>query len=182
VQIVEPPRRPEVERSGDPRLSSFRRYLRRHVDPVRRGFPKRMRRQIDLREQRHIGGPDRISKCILIATFAVSGGLQVDPVAMRADYPRSPFKPAIELLRSGRLPEIESLCAHLHSNLDFLSYDIAGEERACNHGRSTDRPGSHESFFGEHVISPCESTRIRMDEWTLRAPHLPSPEEVLNTD
>jgi hypothetical protein len=56
-----------------------------------RGFPKRMRLQIDLREQRHIGGLDRISKRFLIATFPVWGGLQVDPLAMRADYPRSLF-------------------------------------------------------------------------------------------
>jgi len=28
---------------------------------ARRGFPKRMRHKIELRDQRHIGGPDRIS-------------------------------------------------------------------------------------------------------------------------
>ena len=110
-----------------------------------------MRLQIDLREQRHIGGPDRISERLLIATFRVRRGLQVDPVAMRADYPRSLFKAAIELLRSGRLPETESLCAHLISNRDFLRHDVAGEDRARNHGGAKSRPGSHDSCFGVHV-------------------------------
>src|SRR5882757_6734327 len=83
--------------------SSLRRYLHRHVDPARCGFPQRMCFQIDLREQRHVGGADRISKRFLIATFQVGGGLQIDPVAMRADYPGSLLEAAIELLRPGRL-------------------------------------------------------------------------------
>src|SRR6202040_4019228 len=83
-----------VTRNIVPTLSSLRRHLHRHIDPARRGCPKRMRFQIDLREQRHIGGPDRISKCFLIATLRVLGGLQVDSPAMRADYPRSRLKAA----------------------------------------------------------------------------------------
>jgi hypothetical protein len=90
--------------------SSLRRYLHRHVDPARCGFPQRMCIQIDLREPRHIGGSDRISERLLIATFWVRGRLQVDPHTMRADHPRSMLKTGIQLVRSGRLAEIESLC------------------------------------------------------------------------
>ncbi len=41
-----------------------------------------MRFKIDLREPRHIGGPDRISERLLIATFWIGGGRQVNPVAI----------------------------------------------------------------------------------------------------
>src|SRR4029077_21257988 len=100
------------------RPPSLRRHLRRHVDPARRGFPKRMRHKIDLREQRQVGGPDRISERLLIATFWIEGGRQVDPVAIRAGHPRSTLKAPIELVCSGRLTEIESPCAHVNGNND----------------------------------------------------------------
>ena len=96
---------------------------------MRRGLPKRMRFKIDLREPRHIGGPDRISERLLIATFWIGRRLQADPVAMRADHPRSLLKARIELVRAGRLPEIESLCAHVNGNNDVMivSRNIAGQ-------------------------------------------------------
>src|ERR1700730_11264312 len=79
---------PKVGLQRGPRSSSLRRHLRRHVDPACRSFPKRMRFKIDPREQRHIGGADRISERLLIATLWIGGGRQVDAVAMRADHPR----------------------------------------------------------------------------------------------
>jgi hypothetical protein len=70
---------------------------------------------------------------------------------MRADHLRSMQKAGIQLVRSGRLTEIESPCAHLNSNSDFLSRNIAGEERARNCGGAKDGPGTHETCFGVHV-------------------------------
>src|ERR1700693_1885433 len=99
-----------VELSGGGRPSLLRRHLHRHVDPVRRGLPRRMRLQIDLREQLQIGGPDRICERLLTATLWVWGGRQADAVATRAGHPRSMLKAPIELLRSARLTDIESLC------------------------------------------------------------------------
>src|SRR5882762_11583330 len=106
-----------------------------------------MRHKIYLREQRHIGGPDGISERLLIATFRIEGGRQVDPVAMRAGHPRSLLKASIELVRSGRLTEIESLCAHVNSDSDpmITSRNIAGEERARNCGGAKDEPGPQDS-------------------------------------
>src|SRR5882672_6296089 len=135
------------------RAASLRRHLRGHVDPARRGFPKRMRHKIELRDQRHIGGPDRISERLLIATCRIEGGRQVDAVAMRAGHPRSLLKASIELVRSGRLTEIESLCAHVNSDSDPMipSHNVAGEERARNGGGAADGPGIHASCFGVQV-------------------------------
>jgi hypothetical protein len=62
------------------------------------------------------------------------------------------LKAPIELLRSVRLAEIESPCAHLNGNSDILSRNIAGEERACNYGGGKDGTGTHESSLGVHVI------------------------------
>ena len=120
---------------------------------MRHGLPKRMRFKIDLREQRHIGGPDCICERLLIATFWIGGGRQVDPVPMRAGHPRSMAKARIELVRSGRLSEIESLSAHVNGNNDLmiLSRNTAGEERARNCGGAEDGPGTHASCFGVHV-------------------------------
>src|SRR3984893_11396073 len=110
-----------------------------------------MRRKINLRQQRHVGGADRISERLLIATFWVWGGLQADPVAMRADHLCSMLKARIEHLGSVRLTEIESPCAHLNGNSDILSRNIAGEERACNYGGGKDGTGTHDSCLGVHV-------------------------------
>src|SRR5437588_12213049 len=87
---------------------SLRCYPRRHVDPMRRRFPKRMRSKIDLNEQRLIGRPDRISERLLIATFWIHGGRQVNAVAMCAGHPRSTPKARIELVRAGRPTEINA--------------------------------------------------------------------------
>src|ERR1700676_5402570 len=72
---------------------------------------------------------------------------------MRAGHPRSMLKSPIELLRSVRLADIESSCAHLNSNCDLmiLSRNIAGEERACNYGGGKDGTGAHDPCFGAHV-------------------------------
>src|SRR5437763_15085318 len=114
---------------------------------MRRGLPKRMRFKIDLREQRHIGGPDCICERLLIATFRIGGGRQVNPVAVCAGHPRSTLKASIELMRSGRLSEIESLSAHVNGNRDLmiLSRNTAGEERARNCGGAKDGPGPQDS-------------------------------------
>src|SRR3977135_646790 len=135
------------------RAASLPRHLRRHFDPARRGFPKRMRHKIDLREQRHIGGPDRISERLLIATCRIGGGRQVAPVAMRAGHPRSMAKAPIELLCSGRLTKIESLCAHVNSNCDpmITSRSVACRERARTGGGAKDEPGPQDSCLGVHV-------------------------------
>jgi hypothetical protein len=127
--------------------SLLRRYLLWHVDSARRGCPQRMRCKIDLREQRRVGGPDCISERLLIATFWIGGGRQVDPVTMRADHTRSMLKARIELVRSSRLTEIESLCAHVNRNSDpmIFSRNIAGEERARNRGGANDGPGTYDS-------------------------------------
>src|SRR6202043_1321954 len=132
--------------------------------------------KIDLRDQPHIGGPDRISERLLIATFRIGGGRQVDPVAMRAGHPRSTLKACVELLRSGRLTEIESLSAHVNSNSDPMipSHNVAGEERARNCGGAEDGPGTHDSCFGVHVnllMDPRSSfgsltTSPRTTNWT----------------
>src|SRR5208283_2975533 len=144
---------PKVEVRGGPGLSSLRRHLHRQVDPERRGLPKRMRCKIVLRDQRHIGGPDRICERLLIATLWVRGGRQADPVAMRADHLRSMLKSGIQLARSGRQAEIEALCAHPISNSELLilSCNTAREERAGNYGGAKDGPGTHESSLGVHV-------------------------------
>jgi len=87
------------------------RQLRRaqlgRLDPVRRGLPKRMRFEIDLREQRQIGRTDGLSQRLLRATYGIAGGFQVDPVAMRASHVCSRLKARIELLRTGRMMQIE---------------------------------------------------------------------------
>jgi hypothetical protein len=140
----------KVELSGDLRPSSFRRYLHRHVDAARRRFLKRMRCKINLREQLQIGGPDRIAERLLIAVSWIRGGRQVDPHAMRADHLRSTLKAGILLVRSGRLAQIESLCAHLDSNSDFLGRNTAGEEYAGN-GGAKNWPGTLDSSSGVHV-------------------------------
>src|SRR5437763_17169206 len=95
-----------------------------------------MRFKIDLREPRHIGGLDRISERLLIATFWIHGGRQVNPVAMCAGHPRSTLKARIELVRAGRLTEIKSPGAGVNSQGDgsILSCNIDGEERARNCG------------------------------------------------
>jgi hypothetical protein len=112
-----------------------------------------MRCKVYLREQRHIGGPDRISERRLIATYWIGGGRQVDAVTMRAGHPRSMLKACIELVRSGGLTEIKSLCAHVNSNSDpmIISRNIAGRQRARNCGGAEDGPGTHDSCFGVHV-------------------------------
>src|ERR1039458_9824616 len=106
----------------------------RHPDPARRGLLKRMRCQIDLSEQGQIDGPDGISQRLLVTSVLVCYGLEVDPHAMRADYLRSMLKAGIELVRSSRLTQVESLCAHPISNSELLilSRNIAGEDRDCN--------------------------------------------------
>jgi hypothetical protein len=88
-----------------------------------------MRCKIDLREQGQIDGPDDISQCLLIASVFVCYGLEVDLHAMRADHLRSMHKAGIQLVRSDRLTEIESLCADPISNSELLilSRNIAGE-------------------------------------------------------
>jgi hypothetical protein len=112
-----------------------------------------MRLQIDLREQLQIGGPDRICERFLTATLWVWGGRQADAVSTRAGHPRSMLKACIELVRSGGLTEIKSLCAHVNSNSDpmIISRNIAGRQRARNCGGAEDGPGTHDSCFGVHV-------------------------------
>jgi hypothetical protein len=111
-----------------------------------------MRFSIDLREQRHIGGPDRICERLLKTPFWSRVGLESNPVAMRADDPRSPLEARIELVRSGRLREIESLCAHVNGNSDAAipCRSIANEERASHCG-AQNGPGSHKGCFGVHA-------------------------------
>jgi len=135
------------------RPPSLRCYLRRHGDPVGRSIPKRMRLEVGLCKPRHIGGPDRISERLLIASYWIGGGLQVDPVAMGARHPRGMLKACIELVRSCRLTEIESLCAHVNGNNDLmiLGRNVAGEERARNCGGAKDPRGTHASCFGVHM-------------------------------
>src|SRR5438105_15847015 len=132
---------------ADPRPPSLRCYLRRHVDPMRRRFPKRMRCKIVLSEQRLIGRPARISERLLIATFWIRGGRQVTPVAMCAGHPRSTLKARIELVRAGRLTETKSSVADVNSHGDWSvrSCNIAGEERARNCGGAKDGPGPQDS-------------------------------------
>jgi hypothetical protein len=59
----------------------------------------------------------------------------------------------IELLRSGGLTDIQSLCAHVNRNKDLAtgSRNIAGGQRACHDGGSKDKPGTHDSCFGVHM-------------------------------
>jgi hypothetical protein len=71
VQILEPPQRSRSSSAAAHGVSSLRRYLHRRVDPVGRSLPRRMRREIDLRELRQISGPDRICERLLMATFCV---------------------------------------------------------------------------------------------------------------
>jgi hypothetical protein len=125
---------PRELRSCVLRLLSFCRYLHRHPDPARRGLLKRMRCKIDPSEQGQIDGPDGITQRLLVTRVLVSYGLEVDPHAMRADYLRGMLKAGIELVRSGRLTQVESSCAHPISNSELLilSRNIAGDERARN--------------------------------------------------
>src|ERR1700722_20041267 len=76
---------------------SLRRHLHGHINPARRRLLKRMRCKVDLGDQRHMGGPDRICERLLIATLWVWGRLQVDPHAMRADDLRRMPKASIQL-------------------------------------------------------------------------------------
>jgi hypothetical protein len=73
---------------------------------------------------------------------------------MRADHLRSMLKAGIQLVRSGRLAQIESLCAHLNSNGDFLGRNTAGEEYAGNDGGAKSRPCTLDGSSGVHVNSP----------------------------
>ena len=79
--------------------------------------------------------------------------LQADPVAMRADHPRSTLEARIELVRAGRLLEIKSLGADVNSHGDrsIVGCNIAGEERAGNCGGAKDPPHTHDSCFGVHA-------------------------------
>src|SRR6202040_3381356 len=56
-----------------------------------------------------------------------------------------------ELVRSGRLSEIESLSAHVNGNNDLMIRNTAGEERARNCGGAKDGPGPQDSCLGVHV-------------------------------
>src|SRR5881275_542902 len=121
-----------------------------------------MRFKIDLREPRHIGGPDRISERLLIATFWIGGGRQVNPVAICAGHPRSTLKARIELVRAGRLTEIKSPGADVNGNNDLmiLSRNTAGEERARNCGGAKDGPAPQDSCL-EGPVRPW-----RRRSWT----------------
>src|SRR5450631_3932307 len=106
-----------------------------------------------------MGGPNRTRERLLTATFWIWGGRQADPVTLRAGHPRSMLKAPIEFLRSARLTNIESLCAHLNRNCDriILSRNTAGEKRTCSYGGAKDGPGTYGSCLGIHVNPPHES-------------------------
>src|ERR1700677_1259525 len=95
-----------------------------------------MRLQIELRDQRQIGGADRLGECFLVASALVGYGLEVNPHAMRADDLRSMLKAQIKRVRSRGLIDIESLRRHPISNSELLifSRNAAGEERPCKNG------------------------------------------------
>jgi hypothetical protein len=80
-----------------------------------------LRFEIDLREQRQIGRTDGLSQRLLRATYGIAGGFQVDPVAMRARHVCSMLKARIELLRTGRMTQIEPLCAHVNGDGDVVA-------------------------------------------------------------
>src|ERR1700693_1821804 len=132
---------------------SLRRQLRARLDSVRRGLPKRMRFKIDLREQRQIDRTDRLSQRLLIATYWIAGGFQVGPVAMRAGHVCSMLKAHIELLRSGRMMQIEPLCAHVNGDSDVvaLGCNIAREKRGGNCDGAQRGVGTDNSCFDVHV-------------------------------
>ena len=134
-------------------LSSLRRHLRGHLDSVRRSLPKRMRFKIGLREQRQIGRTDRLAQRLLIATYWIAGGFQVDPVAMCAGDVCSMLKTHIELLRSSRLMHVEPLCAHVDGDSDVvaLGRNIAREKRASNCDGAQRGVGSDNRCFDVHV-------------------------------
>src|ERR1700693_995732 len=113
---------------------SLRRQLRARLDSVRRGLPKRMRFKIDLREQRQIDRTDRLSQRLLIASYWIAQGFQVDPVAKRACHVCSMLEARIESLRSASMMQIEPLCAHVNGDSDVvaLGRNIAREKRASN--------------------------------------------------
>jgi hypothetical protein len=112
-----------------------------------------MRCKIDLSDQRHIGGPNCICERLLIAALWIGGRRQADPVATRAGQIRSILKAHIELVRSGRLTEIESPGAHMNGNSDLMipGRNVAGEKRARHCGGAKDGAGTYVSCFGLHV-------------------------------
>jgi hypothetical protein len=63
---------------------------------------------------------------------------------MRTDHPRSMLKARIELLRCGRLTNIESVRAHINGNSDLMapSRNVSCEERACNRCGAEEKPKS----------------------------------------
>jgi len=81
---------------------------------------------------------------------------------MGARHPRGMLKACIELVRSCRLTEIESLCAHVNGNNDLmiLGRNVAGR-RACTQLRRRQGPTGHscELFWRTYEI-PQESALI----------------------
>jgi hypothetical protein len=147
---------------GAPWPLSLRRHLRGQGDPVRRSLQKRVRLQIGLREQRHIGGADRIPERLLRATYWIEQWLQVDAVAMCAHHLRSTLKTRIDFVRRSRLTEIESLCAHMKSNSDVIivGRSIAAEKDARNCGGARDGPSASDSCSVVHVNLLMNSSLI----------------------
>src|SRR5882724_1016855 len=135
------------------RPSSLRGHLRRRFDSERCGLPQRMRFKIGQREQRQVGGSDRTAERLLIASGWIRRDFKADPVSVRTGHLRRMLEAPIELLRSRRLTEIESLRAHVNSNCDLAtgSRNSTGEERAGNGGGTEDKPGTHECCLGVHV-------------------------------
>ena len=63
------------------------------------------------------------------------------------------LKAPIEFLRSARLTNIESLCAHLNRNGDriILGPNTTGEKGTCSYGGAKDGPGTHGGCLAVHV-------------------------------
>src|ERR1700733_6866870 len=106
-----------------------------------------MRLEIDLREQRLLSWTDRITERLLSTALWVGDGLQGNPHVRLADLPRGILQALVELVRSGRLTEVEPSGAYLNgdSELRTRSRNIAGEERARDCGGAKDGPGTHAS-------------------------------------
>jgi hypothetical protein len=98
---------PACAGSGGARPLSLRGHLHGYDDPVRCSFATRMSFQIDLREPRHIGGPDRITERVFVAPRKAGRRFQIDTHAVGAGDVGRFLQPSVSLARTGRPAQIE---------------------------------------------------------------------------
>jgi hypothetical protein len=82
--------------------------------------------QIDLREQRYIGGADRIAECLFVAAMYAGHRLQTDTPAVPASGERRQPKSTVYLARTGRLGEIEAGGANGNLNRNLMIFGMDG--------------------------------------------------------